>query len=266
VSGPLGVAIVGCGDVSRHYAEDLVTYPALELRGVSDLLPERAREAAARHGLHAYDGIDELLSDQRVVIVVNLTVAAAHAEVTSAALRAGKHVFSEKPLALEPAAARELLALASECDRRLGCAPIVPLGELAISARRFLAEGKLGTVRLAYADVNWGRVEAWHQRPQPQRLFARRAGAGRRHGRPEHESRARRRSEYLVPRRERCIRRPDRYGDRRPRTSPSTYSRGDTKRMQSRRLGTVERTCTDGRPGGAMQQGQPSDVWLSEVA
>ena len=163
----LGVAIVGCGDISRHYAEDLADYPELRLLGMADLLPERAVEAAARHGLEAYPGLDELLADPRVDIVVNLTVATAHFEVTGAALRAGKHVFSEKPLALYPGEARRLADLARECNRRLGAAPIVPLGELAAGARACLAEGRLGDVRLVYADVNWGRVEAWHPRPEP---------------------------------------------------------------------------------------------------
>ncbi len=166
MSGGLGVAIVGCGDVSRLYAEDLPTYDELRLVGMCDLLPQRARQSAERYGVDAYADIDELLADERVDIVVNLTVAAAHVDVTAAALRAGKHVFSEKPLALEPAAARDLVALAAACKRRLACAPIVPLGELAGGARAVLADGRLGQVRLAYADVNWGRVETWHERPQ----------------------------------------------------------------------------------------------------
>jgi len=167
VSEALGVAIVGCGDISRHYAEDLAQYPELRLLGMADLRPERAVEAAARHGVAAYAGLPDVLADPRVDIVVNLTVATAHVEVSAAALRAGKHVFSEKPLALDPVEARRLVALARECDKRLGAAPIVPLGELAAGARACLAERRLGEVRLAYADVNWGRVEAWHPRPQP---------------------------------------------------------------------------------------------------
>lgn len=166
MSEPLGVAIVGCGDISRHYAEDLADYPELRLLGMADLSPERAAEAATRHAVAAYADYAELLADERVEIVINLTVATAHAEVTSAALRAGKHVFSEKPLGVTPEEARGLVGLAAQCGRRLGGAPIVPLGQLAAGVRSVLEEGRLGTLRLVYADVNWGRVETWHPRPQ----------------------------------------------------------------------------------------------------
>ena len=162
-----GVGIVGCGDIAGRYAADLVNHPALSLVGATDLDPQRAERLTAEHGGRPYDDLDALLHDPAIEIVVNLTVHGAHAEVSRRSLLARRHVFSEKPLALTTDHARELVALAERVDRRLGAAPIVWQGELAQTAARWIRHGELGTVRLAFADVNWGRIETWHTAPQP---------------------------------------------------------------------------------------------------
>lgn len=164
---PLGVAIVGCGDIAARYAEDLRRYPRLVLRGVTDLDPARSHALATDVGCRAYPDSGALLADPQVAVVVNLTSHRAHGGVTRAALEAGKHVFSEKPMALRAAEACALNEVATARSLRLGAAPIVMLGELAQTAWRIVRDGRLGTVRLAYADVNWGRMERWHAAPQP---------------------------------------------------------------------------------------------------
>jgi predicted dehydrogenase len=162
-----GVALVGAGDIAERYAANLPDQPSLRFRGVTDLDRGRARRLAAAHDVRAYASLEEVLDDSEVAIVVNLTSHRAHVPVTRAALDAGRHVFSEKPFALERAHARALVALADERGLRLGAAPIVLLGELAATAREWIASGRLGTVRLAFADVNWGRIETWHESPEP---------------------------------------------------------------------------------------------------
>src|SRR5690606_26376771 len=86
--------------------------------------------------------------------------------VTRAALEAGKHVYSEKPLALTSEQAHELVRLAERRGLRLSCSPFTFLGEAQLAAWRVTEEGMLGRVRLAYAEVNWGRIESWHPAPQ----------------------------------------------------------------------------------------------------
>ena len=164
---PFGVAIVGCGNIAARYAEDLRRYPHLVLRGVTDLDPARSHAMATDVGCRTYLDSDALLADPEVAVVVNLTSHRAHGPVTRAALEAGKHVFSEKPMALRAAEARFLNTAATARNLRLGAAPIVLLGELAQTAWRMVRNGGLGTVRLAYADVNRGRMERWHAAPQP---------------------------------------------------------------------------------------------------
>ncbi|MDQ3709104.1 MAG: Gfo/Idh/MocA family oxidoreductase [Actinomycetota bacterium] len=164
---PVNVAIVGCGHIAAGYAEDLRRYPGLVLLGVTDLDPARSRALAADFGCRSYRDSDALLADPEVAVVVNLTSHRAHVRVTRSALEAGKHVFSEKPMALRTAEARSLNTVATAGNLRLGAAPIVLLGELAQTAWRMVRNGRLGTVRLAYAEVNWGRMERWHAAPQP---------------------------------------------------------------------------------------------------
>jgi predicted dehydrogenase len=157
-----GVLVVGCGDISDRYALDIGRQPHLRLVGAVDLAAERAQAFAERHGVRAYADLREALADPAVEIVANLTGHRAHAPVSRAAIEAGRHVFSEKPLALTATEAHELVRLAEQRGVLLGGAPIVPLGELVQTARRWIEEGRLGPLRLAYAEVNWGRIEAWH--------------------------------------------------------------------------------------------------------
>lgn len=164
--GRLGVGIVGAGNIAMRYIEDLVTYPDLRVVGVTDLAPERADRLARVAGCRVYPSLDELLAEDDVGLLVDLTPPSSHAAITRLGLEAGRHVFSEKPLALDTSDAHGLVELAHRRGLRLGCSPIVTMGELAQTAWSWVREGRLGTVRLAYADVNWGRVESWHPEPQ----------------------------------------------------------------------------------------------------
>jgi predicted dehydrogenase len=82
-------------------------------------------------------------------------------------LNAGKHVHSEKPLAMNYADARQLVDLAQERGLRLSCSPITYMGEAQQTAWKVIRTGQLGKVRVVYCEVNWGRIEAWHPNPGP---------------------------------------------------------------------------------------------------
>ena len=163
---PVRVALIGCGNIAGPYADDLVTYPEITLAGVADLDAARATTFAAEHETQAYPSVDALLADPAVELVVNLTTHHAHYPVTAQCLQAGKHVYSEKPLALTTAEAAELVALARERGLRLACSPFTLIGEAQQTAWRLLRDGRLGTVRVAFAEVNWGRIESWHPAPE----------------------------------------------------------------------------------------------------
>jgi len=167
----LRLALVGCGNIAERYASTIRAAGApLDLVGATDVVPERATELVEKHGGRAYASLDELLRDDAVDLVVNLTAPQAHAAVTRAALEAGKHVHTEKPVALLYDEARELAELATARGVRLSCAPATLLGEALQTAWKIVREGSLGTVRAVYAEANWGRIETWH--PSPQTLYA----------------------------------------------------------------------------------------------
>jgi predicted dehydrogenase len=164
---PLGIGIVGTGNIAGGYARDIVTHPEIRLVAATDVDRERAAVFAAAEGCRAHDSLDALLADDEVDVVVNLTVHHAHYEVTKRALEAGRHVYSEKPLALRSDEARELVDLATSRGLRLGCSPSTFLGEAQQTATAIIRGGRLGIVRAVYAEVNWGRIETWHPAPAP---------------------------------------------------------------------------------------------------
>lgn len=164
------IALVGCGNIAGRYAERIAAVEGLELVAATDVLPGRADAFVAEHGGTSYATLDELLADPSIDVVVNLTAPQAHAAVSAAALEAGKHVHTEKPLALTNADAQALVELAVQRGLRLSSAPTTLLGEAQQTAWKFVREGAIGTVRTVYAEVNWGRIEEWH--PDPTALYA----------------------------------------------------------------------------------------------
>ena len=163
----LRIGVVGCGNIAGPYAKTLQPYEQIELVGAADQEPQRARDFAATYGGKAYESLAELLADDRIDAVVNLTIHHAHPAVITQCLNAGKHVHSEKPLAMTYAEAKQLVDLAEEKGLRLSCSPITFMGEAQQTAWKVIREGRLGPVRVAYAEVNWGRIESWHPAPGP---------------------------------------------------------------------------------------------------
>ena len=163
----LRVAVIGCGNISGPYGETLQAYPSIEIAGATDVDRLLSAEFVDRFGGIDYPSLDALLGDGNVDAIVNLTSHGVHADVTTAALEAGKHVHSEKPLAGSYAEARSLVDLADARGVRLSCSPITFMGEAQEAAWRLIASGAIGTVRVAYAEVNWSRIETWHPRPEP---------------------------------------------------------------------------------------------------
>ncbi len=163
----LRIAVVGTGMIANGYAKTLKPYSQIKLLGATDIDLPRAQKYVEEYGGRVYASLDEVLADEQVDVVVNLTIHHAHYTVIKQCLQAGKHVYSEKPLSLTAQEAWELVDLAREKGLRLSGAPMTILGEAQQTAWKYIREGKLGTVRLAYAEANWGRIESWHPNPEP---------------------------------------------------------------------------------------------------
>lgn len=153
-----GIGIVGCGFVSDYYLRSLAAYPDLSVVGVADRDPARARAVADVHAVHAYTSFDELLADDDITIVVNLTNPRSHFDTTGRALEAGRHVYSEKPLAMEIDRAVELVELAERLGVQLSGAPCSLLGEAAQTLWRAVRDQRTGTPRVVYAQMDEGLV------------------------------------------------------------------------------------------------------------
>jgi predicted dehydrogenase len=164
-----GVGIVGVGVISAEYVRTLQSAPDLEVRFLAARQPSRARARAEELGVPAFGTYDELLRDASIEVVVNLTVPQVHAEITEQALDSGRHVYSEKPLALAGGDGRRLVDLAASRGLRLGCAPDTFLGVGLQTALRTIRSGEIGTPRSAFANFQYGGPNLWH--PNPEFLF-----------------------------------------------------------------------------------------------
>ncbi len=153
--------VIGCGSVSNKYLPELAKCPYVEVVSLCDIRPERARRQAEKFKVaHHYPHIDAMLAGEPFDFLINLTDMQEHERLNRQALEAGRHVWSEKPIANSLAAGQELLRLARQKQRRLWGAPItVQSPQFAFMARK-LAEGALGRVAAAHADYghegpNW---------------------------------------------------------------------------------------------------------------
>lgn len=136
--------VLGCGSVSRQYLPIVTRVAGLKVLAVADAVPERAEAAGKEFGIPKCVSPVELFEDPAIELVINLTPIMAHSETTSAALAAGKHVYSEKPLAASAGQADGLLRAAASAGRLLACAPDTPLGTGFSAARRALDNGDIG--------------------------------------------------------------------------------------------------------------------------
>ncbi|NEE00734.1 Gfo/Idh/MocA family protein [Phytoactinopolyspora halotolerans] len=173
-SGPVGVAVVGAGVISKQYLTNLAGCPDVRVVAVADLDVERARTVAGEHDVPHAGDVRTVIARDDVELVLNLTVPAAHGEVARSALAAGKHVFGEKPLVVEVEDGEKLLAEAAEAGLRIGCAPDTILGAGIQSAVRAIDKGVIGTPVAATTALLSHGPEGWH--PSPEFLYQRGAG------------------------------------------------------------------------------------------
>jgi predicted dehydrogenase len=160
----IGFGVIGCGNISTAYLTAARNFPQLQLRAVADMRSDMAQKRGAEFGVPGMR-VDDLLKRDDIEIVINLTVPLAHTDVSMAVLRAGKHVYSEKPLGVNVAEARKVMDLAAEKSLRVGCAPDTFLGGGHQTARRLIDEGAIGTPLGGSAFFMCPGHERWHPAP-----------------------------------------------------------------------------------------------------
>ncbi|WEK62066.1 MAG: Gfo/Idh/MocA family oxidoreductase [Candidatus Microbacterium colombiense] len=170
----VGIGIIGAGVISDTYLENLSSFPDVEVLAIGDLILDRAEAQAAEYGVPTFGSAADVLAHPGVDLVINLTIPAAHIEVSRAAIAAGKHVWTEKPLGLDRAAAAELLREAEAAGLRIGSAPDTLLGPGFQAARRAIESGIIGRPLFAQTTFQTQGPDLWH--PDPAFLFAEGAG------------------------------------------------------------------------------------------
>ena len=173
-TGPVGVGFIGAGVISTQYLENLTTFPDVDVRFIADLDLARAEAQAEKFGVPAFGTVEQLLADPDIEIVVNLTIPAAHVDVALQAVVAGKHVWTEKPFALDRASGQKLLDAAHAAGLRVATAPDTFLGAGLQSTRRLLESGRIGAPLTALTLLQSPGPESWH--PNPDFLFQEGAG------------------------------------------------------------------------------------------
>ena len=160
----LGVGVIGCGNISAAYFRLAPLFRGIEMRACADIDMAVATARAKEFGLRA-ESVEGLLGSKDVDIVVNLTVPAAHYEVSRRALDAGKHVYSEKPFVLSVKEGLDLQKRAGKKGLRVGSAPDTFLGGAHQLARAIVDSGKVGWITSGTAYVMSHGMEHWHPNP-----------------------------------------------------------------------------------------------------
>lgn len=164
----IGVGVIGAGNISTIYLTNMPRIPGAKVRAIADMRPQVAAAQGRKFGVQALS-VDALLARDDIHIAVNLTVPSAHAAVSMAALSAGKHVFSEKPLATDVDLGRRLVEEAQARGLLLGCAPDTFLGAGGRLSRQLIDAGAVGKVLSGAAFVMSRGMEHWH--PDPEFFF-----------------------------------------------------------------------------------------------
>lgn len=161
------IGIIGCGVISNTYISNIKSmFRWLDITAVSALHIENARSTAKKYEIPKACTTEELLADPEIEIVVNLTTPKVHTEVNRQILRAGKHLYCEKPFALNLKDAKDTLELAKSKGLMVGAAPENFLGAGLQTCRRVIDEGWIGIPISATANMISHGVETWHASPE----------------------------------------------------------------------------------------------------
>ena len=160
------VGLIGCGHISETYFRGHEYFNNFQIVKCADINQENAKKCAETYGISA-SSVEDLLNDSEIEIILNLTIPRAHFEVAKQSLEKGKHVYSEKPMAVNFSEGQELLELAKSKGMYIGNAPDTFLGGGIQKSIELINDGKIGNIRLGSAIFAYPGVQSYHPNPEP---------------------------------------------------------------------------------------------------
>ena len=169
----MNVGIIGCGNISETYFNSQKIFNNYKIIACSDINIELAELSAKKFNVKA-QSVDDILLNKQIDLIINLTIPSAHMEIILKSLNAGKHCFSEKPLAMNMTEGIKIYELSAQKKLYVGCAPDTFLGAAGQKARKLIKDNKIGKIVLGTFNLMSHGMEHWH--PNPDFFF--KPGAG----------------------------------------------------------------------------------------
>jgi predicted dehydrogenase len=160
------VGVIGCGAISGAYLGMAKNFPLVEIAACADLDPAKSRAAAEKFGIARVVTVKEMMKDDSIQIILNLTVPKAHVPVGLEAIRHGKHMYCEKPLGVNRGEGKKLIAAAAKKGLRIGCAPDTFMGAGVQTVRKLIEDGAIGKPVAFTAFMMCAGHESWHPSPE----------------------------------------------------------------------------------------------------
>lgn len=160
------VGLIGCGMISEIYLKNMSeVFHAFDVVAVADIVQENAQKRATQFNIPKACTPEELLADEEIEMVINLTIPSAHASIALQAIENGKHVFMEKPLAISREDGQKVVQAAKEKGLYVGSAPDTFLGSGLQTCRKLIDDGWIGEPIAATAFMMGSGPESFHPNP-----------------------------------------------------------------------------------------------------
>ncbi len=159
------VGIIGCGNILETYLRAEKYFNNITYVACADINMDLSFKASEKYNLKALT-VDEILADNNIDVILNITIPQAHYEVSKKSLEAGKHVYSEKPMSVKYEQAKELLKIAKDKNLYFGNAPDTFLGGGGQLSRKFIDDGKCGQILTGNFIFAFPGVQDFHPKPE----------------------------------------------------------------------------------------------------
>jgi predicted dehydrogenase len=167
------VGLIGCGHIAETYFRAHKYFNNFKIIKCADILDSASKKCASKYGIESLS-VKKLLNDKEIEIILNLTIPKAHYEVAKKALLHNKHVYSEKPMAINLNQGKELVKLAKKRKLFIGNAPDTFLGGGNQKSKEIIEKNLIGKINLGNAIFAFPGVQSYHPNPEP--WFAQKEG------------------------------------------------------------------------------------------